>query len=351
MASGVSDLETRPREQVCGPGDADGPEELLVTARRVPLGKTAEVARVLPDRSVRMIGAWCFLDHYGPEDLDDRPGMQVWAHPHTGLQTVTWLLEGAVEHRDSRGTQALVRPGELNLMTAGHGIVHSEISPADRPPRLHGLQLWVALPDDVRDMTPDFAAYTDLPDLFGRSKGGDPRVLPLEPPTRSGIARSAPGVRGTVLLGELNGVRSPATAHTPIGGADVTLAPGRTALLDLDRGWEHGVFVVEGEVSVEDTAVGVDQLLYLAPGRSGLTLRAEGCGRVLLLGGEPFGEQIVMWWNFIGRSHEEVARYRQAWAAREERFPPVVDRAEKVMEAPPLPSVALKPRPHRVERA
>jgi quercetin 2,3-dioxygenase len=178
LATSVSDLDTRPREQVCSPGGASGPEELLITARSVPLGKSTRVARALPDRKVRMIGAWCFLDHYGPEELGDGPGMQVWAHPHTGLQTVSWLLEGAVEHRDSLGSKALVRPGELNLMTAGGGIVHSEISRRDRPPRLHGVQLWVALPDRVRDMPPGFAAYAELPDLFDRSKGGDP----LEPP-------------------------------------------------------------------------------------------------------------------------------------------------------------------------
>ena len=155
----MSDLDTRPREQRVGAPETGGAEQLLITGRRVPLGKTTEVMRALPDRQVRMIGAWCFLDHYGPEDLGDRPGMQVWAHPHTGLQTVSWLLEGAVEHRDSLGSQALVRPGELNLMTAGRGIVHSELSLPDRPPRLHGVQLWVALPDGVRDMPPDFAAY------------------------------------------------------------------------------------------------------------------------------------------------------------------------------------------------
>jgi quercetin 2,3-dioxygenase len=325
----VSDLDTRPREQRVGAPRTAGAEQLLITGRRVPLGKTAEVMRVLPDRQVRMIGAWCFLDHYGPEELGDRPGMRVWAHPHTGLQTVSWLLEGVVEHRDSLGSQALVRPGELNLMTAGRGIVHSEISPPDRPPRLHGVQLWVALPDGVRDMPPEFATYVDLPELF---------AAPVE------------GVRGTVLLGELNGVRSPASVHTPIGGADLVVEPGRTATLDLDPTWEHGVFVVEGQLSVDGADVAPDQLLYLGPGRTGLALGSSTGARALLLGGEPFAEEIVMWWNFIGRSHDEVAGYRDAWAVRDPRFPPVVDRAERVMEAPPLPAVALKPRPHRVER-
>ena len=159
----MSDLDTRPREQRVGAPETGGAEQLLITGRRVPLGKTTEVMRVLPDRQGRMIGAWCFLDHYGPEDLGDGPGMRVWAHPHTGLQTVSWLLEGAVEHRDSLGSLALVRPGELNLMTAGRGIVHSEISRSDRPPRLHGVQLWVAQPEATRHRPAAFEHHPELP--------------------------------------------------------------------------------------------------------------------------------------------------------------------------------------------
>ena len=298
----------------------------MITARRVPLGKSTEVARALPDRQVRMIGAWCFLDHFGPEELGEGPGMQVWAHPHTGLQTVTWLLEGTVEHRDSLGSRVLVRPGGLNLMTAGRGIVHSEISQPDRPPRLHGVQLWVALPDRVRDMPPAFAAYAELPDLFDR-------------PTA--------GARGTVLLGELQGVRSPAQVHTRICGADLQLDAGGAVTLGLDPAFEHGAFVVSGAATIEHSAVAVDQLLYLGTGRTEVSLRSDHGARLILLGGEPFAEEIVMWWNFIGRSHDEVVRYRSAWEGRDPRFPPVVDRAEKVMEAPPMPTVALKPRPRR----
>ena len=298
----------------------------MITARRVPLGKSTEVARALPDRQVRMIGAWCFLDHYGPEELGEGPGMQVWAHPHTGLQTVTWLLEGTVEHRDSLGSRVLVRPGGLNLMTAGRGIVHSEISQPDRPPRLHGVQLWVALPDRVRDMPPAFAAYAELPDLFDR-------------PTA--------GARGTVLLGELQGVRSPAQVHTRICGADLQLDAGGAVTLGLDPAFEHGAFVVSGAATIEHSAVAVDQLLYLGTGRTEVSLRSDHGARLILLGGEPFAEEIVMWWNFIGRSHDEVVGYRSAWERRDPRFPPVVDRAEKVMEAPPMPTVALKPRPRR----
>ena len=324
----MSDLDTSPREQVCRSAPAAHPEELLITARRVPLGKTAEVARALPDRQIRMIGAWCFLDHYGPEELGRSAGMQVWAHPHTGLQTVSWLLEGEVEHRDSLGSRARVRPGELNIMTAGHGIVHSEISPPDRPPRLHGAQLWLALPDGVRDIAPRFEAYADLPDLVLGAAAG-------------------PAVRGKLLLGALAGRRAPATTHSRLCGADLIVEPGTTATVDLDPTFEYGAFVVAGTLRVEATTVGVDQLLYLGAGRTGIRLASEQGGRMILLGGEPFGAEIVMWWNFIGRSHEEIVAFRSAWADRDVRFPPVISREEKVMEAPPMPSVALKPRPAR----
>ncbi|HYI55193.1 MAG TPA: pirin family protein, partial [Microlunatus sp.] len=277
----MSVLEAKPQEYVCRSSLPTGPEELLVTARKVWLGKTTLVARALPDRAVRMIGAWCFLDHYGPEDVSDAPGMQVPAHPHTGLQTVSWLVAGEVEHRDSLGTRAMVTPGTLNIMTAGHGIVHSEMSPVDKPPTLHGLQLWVALPDGDRDGPPRFDRYVDLPVI------------------------ERPGVRGQVLIGELDGVRSPAISFSPLVGADLTLDPGATVELATGTAHEHGVFAVSGEVTCGgDVAATTDQLIYLGTGRETVTLTAGGDGaRVLLLGGEPFAEEIVMWWNFIGRTH------------------------------------------------
>jgi redox-sensitive bicupin YhaK (pirin superfamily) len=319
----VSDLETRPAEQrLTGPAGS-GADELLLTARRVYLGKTTEVARLLPDRQVRMIGAWCFLDHYGPEDLGDSPGMRVWAHPHTGLQTVSWLLEGEIEHRDSVGSLARVRPGELHVMTAGAGIVHSELSPADRPPTLHGLQLWVVLPEAARHGPPHFDTVTDLPRLVRA------------------------GVTGQVLIGDVDGVRSPAASYTPLCAADLVLEPGADLELAVDPAFEHGVVVVQGEATAAATPAGVDQLVYLGPGRSLLRLRSEAGARVLLLGGEPFAEEIVMWWNFIGRSHAEVVGYRDAWERHDARFPPVVEPGERIMAAPPLPTVPLKARPDR----
>jgi redox-sensitive bicupin YhaK (pirin superfamily) len=319
----VSDLDTRPQEYLCAGRGEGGPEELLLTARRVPLGKTTEVARALPDRQIRMIGAWCFLDHYGPEDVSGSPGMQVWAHPHTGLQTVSWLFDGEIEHRDSLGSQAMVRPGELNIMTAGHGIVHSEISQSDKPPMLHGVQLWVALPDAMRDREPAFQSYADLPDLI------------------------QPGVVGKVLIGEVNGTSSPALGYSPLCGAELRFEPGADVVLSLHETFEYGIFAVAGAVIAESTTVGVDQLLYLGNSRRSLHLRSPYGGQVMILGGQPFAEDIVMWWNFIGRSHAEIVEFRSAWAERDPRFPPIINRSEKAMEAPPMPTVQLKPRPRR----
>jgi redox-sensitive bicupin YhaK (pirin superfamily) len=316
----VSDLDTRPQEYLCaGRGDG-GPEELLLTARRVPLGKTTEVARALPDRQIRMIGAWCFLDHYGPEDVSGSPGMQVWAHPHTGLQTVSWLFDGEIEHRDSLGSQAMVRPHELNIMTAGHGIVHSEISQPDKPPMMHGVQLWVALPDAMRDREPTFESYANLPDLI------------------------RPGMAGKVLIGEVAGARSPALAYSPLCGAELSLDSQADVVIAIDENFEYGIFVAAGAVIAESTTVAVDQLLYLGSGRRSLHLRSPSGGRVIMLGGQPFAENIVMWWNFIGRSHQEIVEFRSAWEHRDMRFPPIVSRSEKAMEAPPMPTVQLKPR-------
>jgi len=319
----VSDLELKPDELVCTGASSGGPEELVLSARKVFLGKTTEVARALPDRELRMIGAWCFLDHYGPEDVSKAPGMQVWAHPHTGLQTVSWLLEGEIEHRDSLGSQVMVRPGELHIMTSGRGIVHSELSQPDKPPTLHGVQLWVALPDSDRDTEPLFRSYRELPELV------------------------VPGGHGRVLIGELGGVRSPAHSFSQLVGADLTIGSGASIGLSAMPSYEYGLFVVSGDVGSGGARCGVDQLLYLGQGRDRLDLSSSGGARVLILGGEPFTEEIVMWWNFVGRSHDEIVAFRSAWANRDGRFPPVVSAAERVMEAPPMPTVPLRPRPRR----
>jgi redox-sensitive bicupin YhaK (pirin superfamily) len=265
----------------------------VLTAREVPLGgpRAMRVRRTLPQRHRSLIGAWCFVDHYGPDRVADTGGMSVAPHPHTGLQTVSWLFSGEIEHRDSAGHHAVVRPGEVNLMTAGRGISHSEVSTPSTGV-LHGAQLWVALPDATRDTAPGFEHHAPAPVT------GD-------------------GWEARVFLGSLLGSTSPVTTHTPLLGAELGLDPGTVLEIDVDASFEHGVLVDTGVVTVAGTDTKPGDLAYLAPGPARLRLSAgDEPARVLLLGGPPFGEPIVMWWNFVGRSHEEVVRFREEWQAQ-----------------------------------
>ncbi|MEY7976087.1 pirin family protein [Streptomyces pilosus] len=319
----MSNTETRPPELKCG-GEAEAARPAgveVLTARDVPLGgpRAMRVRRTLPQRARTLIGAWCFADHYGPDDVTGTGGMDVAPHPHTGLQTVSWLFSGEIEHRDSLGSHAYVRPGELNLMTGGHGISHSEVSTPNTT-ILHGVQLWVALPREHQDAARDFQHHV-------------PQPVPLD------------GGEARVFLGSLAGVTSPVRTFTPLLGAEVTLAPGAVTTLDLDPAHEHGVLVDTGDVLVGDTAVQPAELGYAAPGRTALTLTNRGpeAARLVLLGGPPFDEEIVMWWNFIGRSHEDIVRAREDWT-NGTRFGEVHGYDGAPLPAPELPNTPLKPR-------
>jgi hypothetical protein len=299
--------------------DDEGRVTEVLPAREVPLGGTRKlrVRRTLPHRSLRTVGAWCFVDHYGPVPLAQE-GMDVPPHPHVGLQTVTWLLEGEVLHQDSLGSEQVIAPGQLNLMTAGNGIAHAETSVPRLGGRLHGVQLWVALPDAYRDQPAHFEHHADLPRWSGS------------------------GVEATVLMGELDGVRSPAEACTPLLGAEISLH-GPVAL-PLEPGFEHAVLALDETLDVDAVPVQPGSLAYLGRGRRTLRLRADRPGRAVLLGGEPFGEELLMWWNFVGRTHEDIAQAREDWASGR-RFGPVVGYAGEVLPAPPLPTTRLRPRP------
>ena len=296
----------------------------MLHPREVPLGgpRAILVRRTLPQRERSLIGAWCFADHYGPHDLRAGTGMDVPPHPHTGLQTVSWLFSGEVEHRDSAGVHALIRPGELNLMTAGAGICHSEVSTVATTV-LHGVQLWVALQNSDRDTGRDFAHYVPPP-------------------------RSIGGATVRVFLGELAGDRSPVHTFTPLLGAQIDLDAGAHIKLDVDPVFEHGVLLDQGDVEVAGTALEVADLAFQGAGhgRLSLTNRGDGPARVLMLGGPPFPEQLVMWWNFVGRSHEDIASYRQLWEDNDDRFGAVQGYRGAVtrLPAPPLPNATLRPR-------
>jgi redox-sensitive bicupin YhaK (pirin superfamily) len=324
----MSNLEVEPQELVCESDPVAAGAVELLEPRMVPLGgpRAMTVRRTLPQRGRSLIGAWCFADHYGPDDVAATGGMVVPPHPHTGLQTVSWLFAGEIEHRDSTGAHAMVRPGELNLMTAGAGIQHSEVStPATTT--LHGVQLWTALPESARHGEPFFERYV-------------PEVLEFQ------------GARVSVFLGSLLGSTSTATAFTPIVGAQLDLPANISITLPVEAAFEHGVLVDAGAVTVDDVAVPVAGVGYRAPGATRLTI-ASGAesARIVLLGGEPFGEAIVMWWNFVGRGHDEIVESRTRWMADvidgadpDGRFGEVVGYDGRALPAPAMPTVRLKPR-------
>jgi quercetin 2,3-dioxygenase len=319
----MSNLEAAPTEVACSASRAEGIE--VLHAREVPLGGTRaiRVQRTLPQRQRSLIGAWCFADQYGHQ-TGPAVRMDVPPHPHTGLQTVSWLFSGGVEHRDSAGVHALIRPGELNLMTAGAGICHSEVS-VESNAALHGVQLWVALPDADRDTGRDFAHYAPAP-------------------------ISLPGAVARVFLGGLGGRCSPVHTFTPLLGAQIDLDAAATLDIDVDPAFEHGVLCVLGTLemgTMSGTALAVADLGYQSPGGSVLRLRNTGNrpSRVMLLGGTPFTEELLMWWNFVGRSHDEIARYRQQWEDADQRFGVVEGYRGSVsrLPAPPMPATRLIP--------
>lgn len=274
-------------------------------ARRTYLGPL-EIRRALPVRQHRLVGPWCFLDSYGPLTFREGKPMDVAPHPHIGLQTVSWLLDGEVLHRDSLGYESLIRPGELNLMTSGRGIAHSEETPRDHSGILRGVQLWVALPDSVRDSKAGFAHHAGIPTI---DLGG-----------------------GTAKL--FAGGSSPATFHSPIIGAEIRMQ--RSLVMPVDRDFEHAIFVLDGHAALDGQALERDVLYYLAPGVSELPFTTAGGATLLLLGGAPFGEEIVMWWNFVARTREEIVAAREEWEMGESRFGEVRGYAGPRIPAPGL---------------
>ena len=295
----------------------------VLTPRDVPLGglRAMTVRRTLPQRQRSLIGAWCFLDHYGPDDVEGSGGMVVPPHPHTGLQTVSWLFTGEIEHRDSAGHHATVRPGELNLMTAGRGISHSEYSTPDTT-TLHGAQLWLALPDGDRQVDPTFEHFAPDP-------------------------VSGEGWEARVFIGSLLGSTSPVTTYSPLLGAELTLAAGTTLRVPVDPTYELGVLVDFGSRHASTASRWTPTSSASSkPAAESVELTALEETRLLLLGGPPFGEKIVMWWNYIGREHDEVVAYRAEWEAllatgTSDRFQLPEGDPLEALHSPPLPNARM----------
>ncbi|MGW5240622.1 pirin family protein [Monashia sp. NPDC004114] len=329
----MSNPDRTPSEVTCERRDDDAGDPVVLPYRHVPLGgpRAMPVRRSLPQRERSLIGAWCFVDHYGPDDVSQTGGMVVPGHPHTGLQTVSWLFSGEVEHRDTTGAHAFVRPGELNIMTAGNGIAHSEYSTPGTTV-LHGAQLWVALPEATRFAEPGFEHYA--------------------PPTVD-----IDGCRVLVFLGTLFGQTSPVTMHSDLVGAEVAVPAGASLVVDLDPRHEHGFLCDTGTLTVGPATAKPGEIVFQPLGATRVTLEAgDEDTRVLVLGGAPFGERIVMWWNFIGRSHEEIVEFREQWqrerddgaggegATGERRYGQFPEAWEHTLPAPELPSLRLRSR-------
>lgn len=291
MSGPVTSSDASPTPEADRPG---GPGLEVLDGRAAEVGGFA-VRRVLPRRERRTVGAWCFVDHMGPGTVGPGHGLDIGPHPHIGLQTVTWLLRGAVLHRDSLGSEQLIRPGQLNLMTAGQGISHSEETTGVHEGEVHGVQLWVALPSATRAGPPDFEHHAELPQV------------------------DLGGATATLLVGALGGSTSPARGDTDHLGADLAVRPGRS-VVPVSPEHEHALVVLEGAITVDGQALEPGRLGYLGTGRDEIAVESARQARVLLLGGTPFPEEVLMWWNYVARTREEVTAAHRDWSAGAYRF-------------------------------
>ena len=268
------------------------------------------VRRALPRRGRRLVGAWCFADHMGPADVTEGAGPDVGPHPHMGLQTVTWLTAGQVLHRDSLGSEQVIEPGQLNLMTAGNGISHAEEATGHYRGTLEGVQLWIAQPEVTRHGAPGFEHHADLP------------------------AVDLDGAVGTVLIGTFAGVRSPARHDTPLVGAELALHSGTT--LPLAPKFEYALVVIEGAIGIDGTALTPGHLGYLGAGRDEVSIDVREASRALLIGGVPFDEPVMMWWNLVARDRAEIDAAYASWRDADDRFGTVRSSLPRIPVAAPF---------------
>ena len=294
-------------------GVALGATDARVTSypnHEVRLGALS-VSRALPIKERRLVGPWCFLDRFGPLTFNDGKPMDVAPHPHIGLQTVTWLLDGEILHNDSLGSESVLRPGGVNLMTSGGGIAHAEETPRDHTGKLNGVQLWTALPDAHRHMPATFAHVAEVPRI------------------------DAPGGRVSVFAGSLLGHASPVVHFSPILGADLQVHAGHELAVPLQPDFEHALLVLSGDATLGDQHLEERVLYYLGTTRSDLHISSRAGCQVLLIGGPPFPEQILMWWNFVARTQDEIAQARADWEDRH-RFGDVTAYKGPRLSAPSL---------------
>lgn len=269
-------------------------DHITVSSSRMSTVGNLSVRRALPQRDLRTVGAWCFADHMGPMDVTEKIGLDVGPHPHMGIQTVTWLVEGEALHRDSLGTEQLLRPHQLNLMTAGRGVAHSEEATGRYRGALQGVQLWIAQPDATRNAAPAFEHHRELPQ------------------------KELGGCTATVLVGDFAGLESPARHDSPLVGID--LEAHGTSTFSLQPEFEYALIVLEGSSSLNGLALEAGNLAYVPTGYDEITLVPQTPTRALVLGGVPIGEPILMWWNFVARSRAEIDEAFESWTNDDSRF-------------------------------
>lgn len=280
--------------------------------RSAEIGKGTIIKRALPSRHKRLIGAWCFLDHAGPVVFPQGDGLDVGPHPHIGLQTFTWMIEGTMMHTDSVGSKQLIRPKQVNLMTAGRGISHTEVAPDDET-HMHAAQLWIALPDDKLNIDPQFDHYPELPVV------------------------NKDGIEYTVLVGEFLNTTSPVQVYTPLLGVDLSAKETVTTRLKLNPAFEYGFMALEGTATINGHELDEDNLVVLETGLTEIEIQVHKDSRILLLGGEPFESPILLWWNFVGRTQEELRIAREQWVNGDARFGVIPDYDGPRLEAPTFP--------------
>lgn len=247
--------------------------------------------RALPTRDRGMIGAWCFLEQAGPDEIGDGGGLRAGPQPYLGLQALTWMIEGELLYRDSLGNKQVFRGGELNVVTAGSGMTHSRESPSEQPGRIDAVQLWIALPETMRRCEPSFTNYPALPKM------------------------ASGGFGLTLLIGELFAEKSPVPAHTPLVAIELVTNGAASTTLPLRCDFEYGVLVLEGTAVVAGEYLRPGELLYLGEHHTRLGVRCEGAASLLLIGGKPLEDIPVLWWSFIGHNQDEMVEYAHQWNA------------------------------------